>query len=150
MTLFLLLLVGVNMQAQSVATEQMDERFNDGTKMPFGWFAEGWKIEDGKAKAEATDDSSGFNFDPSTMGNGNDPTQEGSPNMMNGMGGMFGGPRYRTYLLTPPVRVKEGENLVFSARKPKADDSGAGIPRSRHEGPVGPERHQRHPVRQHC
>ncbi len=58
------------------------------------------------------------------MGNGNNPTEQGTPNMMNGMGGMFGGPRYRTYLLTPPVSVKEGENLVFSARKPSGDDNG--------------------------
>jgi hypothetical protein len=32
----LLLFVGVSMQAQSVATEQMDERFNDGTNLPYG------------------------------------------------------------------------------------------------------------------
>ena len=94
----LLLMVGVSMKAQSIATEQMDERFNDGTKMPYGWFAEGWNIEDGKAKAKATDDSSGFSFDQNTMGNGNNQNENGSPNMMNGM---FGGPRYRTYLLTP-------------------------------------------------
>lgn len=30
----LLLLAGVSMQAQSIANEQMDERFNDGTKFP--------------------------------------------------------------------------------------------------------------------
>ena len=30
----LLLFVGAGMHAQSIATEQMDERFNDGTKMP--------------------------------------------------------------------------------------------------------------------
>ena len=45
----LLLLAGMSMQAQSVATEQMDERFNDGTQMPFGWFGEGWSVDDGKA-----------------------------------------------------------------------------------------------------
>ena len=118
---FLLLFVGMSMHAQSIATEQMDERFNDGTKMPFGWFAEGWKVDDGKVKAKATEDSSGFSFDPSTMGN---PNEEGTPNMM---GGMFGGPRYRTYLLTPPVSVNEGDNLVFSARKPNGDDNGMGF-----------------------
>ncbi len=37
----LLLLTGVGMKAQSIAEKQMDERFNDGTKMPYGWFAEG-------------------------------------------------------------------------------------------------------------
>ena len=118
---FLLLFVGMSMHAQSIATEQMDERFNDGTKMPYGWFAEGWKVDDGKVKAKATEDSSGFSFDPSSMGN---PSEEGGPNMM---GGMFGGPRYRTYLLTPPVSVNEGENLVFSARKPNGDDNGMGF-----------------------
>ena len=54
----LLLMLGVSMHAQS--SGQMDERFNDGTKMPYGWFGEGWKVDDGKAKAEATEDSGGF------------------------------------------------------------------------------------------
>ena len=53
----LLLFVGVSMQAQSISAEQMDERFNDGTKMPYGWFAEGWKVEDGKAKSKAVQES---------------------------------------------------------------------------------------------
>ena len=119
----LLLLVGVSMQTQSVAVEQMDERFNDGTKMPFGWFAEGWKVEDGKAKAQATDESSGFDFSQMmNMNPGENPG--GMPNMMSGM---FGGPRWKTYLLTPPVVVKEGEELVFSASKPSGDDGGMGF-----------------------
>ena len=125
----LLLFVGVNIQAQSVDAKQMDERFNDGTKMPYGWFGEGWTVSDGKAKAKATDESSGMGFDPSQMGTGapgtkgDDPSENPSstPNMMNGM---FGGPRWRTYLLTPPVVVKEGEELVFSASKPSGDDGG--------------------------
>ena len=100
----LLLFVGVSMQAQSISAQQMDERFNDGTKMPYGWFAEGWKVEDGKAKAKAKKDSGN-----NGMGSGGG----------GGMGGMFGGERLRTYMLTPPVEVKNGENLVFSARKPK-------------------------------
>ena len=100
----LLLFVGVGMQAQSISAQQMDERFNDGTKMPYGWFAEGWKVEDGKAKAKAKKDSGN-----NGMGSGGG----------GGMGGMFGGERLRTYMLTPPVEVKNGENLVFSARKPK-------------------------------
>ena len=58
----LLLLAGVSMQAQSIANEQMDERFNDGTKFPLGWFGEGWKIKDGKAKAKATEDSGNSGF----------------------------------------------------------------------------------------
>ncbi|MBO7129724.1 MAG: hypothetical protein J6W05_08145 [Prevotella sp.] len=121
----LLLFVGVSMQAQSVAAEQMDERFNDGTKMPYGWFAEGWKVSDGKAKAEATDGSSGFDFSQMmNMNPGENPGSTGTPNMM---GGMFGGPRYRTYLLTPPVVVKADEELVFSASKPSGDDNGMGF-----------------------
>ena len=121
----LLLFVGINMQAQSIANEQMDERFNDGAKMPYGWFAEGWKVDDGKAKAQATDESSGFDFSQMmNMNPGENPGSTGTPNMM---GGMFGGPRYRTYLLTPPVVVKAGEDLVFSASKPSGDDGGMGF-----------------------
>ena len=118
----LLLSVGVSMQAQSVAAEQMDERFNDGTKMPYGWFAEGWKVEDGKAKSKAVQDSK--NNGMPGMGTGGDP---GESTGMPGMGGMFGGDRLRTYMLTPPVEVKNGESLVFSARKPKGDDNGMGF-----------------------
>ena len=50
------------------------------------------------------------------------PGTPGSGGML-GMGGMFGSDRLRTYMLTPPVSVKSGEKLVFSARKPKPDDS---------------------------
>ena len=117
----LLLFVGVSMQAQSVATEQMDERFYD-DKMPYGWFAEGWKVDDGKAKAQATDGSSGFDLSQMMKQN----TSE-NPGGMPSMQGMFGGPRYRTYLLTPPVEVKEGENLVFYAKKTSGDDNGMGF-----------------------
>ena len=116
----LLLFVGVSLQAQSVATEQMDEQFNDGTKFPYGWFGEGWKIDDGKAKAKATEDSGNNGF-PS-MG-GDTPGTGSSP--MGGMN-MFGGDRIRTYLLTPPVAVEDGEDMVFSARKTSGDDSGFG------------------------
>ena len=125
----LLLLVGVSMQAQSVATEQMDERFNDGTKFPLGWFGEGWTVKNGKAKAKATEDSgnNGFpgigNTEMPGMGNTENPMGN---NGMPGMGSMFGGNRIRTYLLTPPVSVNEGEDLVFSARKTEGDDDGTG------------------------
>ena len=115
----LLLLVGGSIQAQSVATEQMDERFND-NKMPYGWFGEGWKVDStGVVKAQATDESSGMGFNMESMKQdpGENPGSTGTPNMM---GSMFGGPRYRTYLLTPPVVVKTGEELVFSASKPQA------------------------------
>lgn len=117
----LLLFAGVSMQAQSAAAEQMDERFNDGTKMPYGWFAEGWKIDDGKAKAKATKESKRNGM----PGSGNNPEQSTGPGA--GMGNMFGGDRVRTYLLTPPVNVKKGENLVFSASKPNGDDNGMGF-----------------------
>ena len=109
----IMLLMGVNVLAQSVSTGQMDERFNDGTKMPYGWFAEGWKVDDGKAKAKATEDS-----DNGFLGMG------GNQDNNNPMGNMFGGDRVRTYLLTPPVDVEDGEDLVFSANKPSDDEGG--------------------------
>ena len=116
----LLLFVGVSAMAQSVATEQMDERFNDGTKVPLGWFAEGWKVSDGSAKADAVKDSGNKGF-PGMGDNPQGPSQGNSP--MAGMN-MFGGDHIRTYLLTPPVVVKDGENMVFSAKKPKDDKGG--------------------------
>ena len=118
----LLLFVGLSMQAQPVATEQMDERFNEGTEFPFGWFGEGWKIDDGKAKAKATKDSGNNGFPG--MGGDNPST---SDNPMGGMN-MFGGDRIRTYLLTPPVVVEEGDEMVFSARKTNGDDEGLVVP----------------------
>jgi len=114
----LLLLVGVSMRAQSVAAEQMDERFND-DKLPYGWFTEGWSVDStGVIKTEAS--SSGFDleammnseegFDPSTL-----------------MESFMGGGGEDNYLLTPPLVVNEGESLVFSAMKGKSDDSGSGM-----------------------
>ena len=116
--IMLLLFVWVSMQAQSTAKEQMDERFNDGTKMPYGWFAEGWKIDDGKAKAKATKDS-GNNGMPG-MGIGENQG-------MGGLGNMFGGDRLRTYMLTPPVVAENDDKLVFSVRKSSGDDNGMGF-----------------------
>ena len=118
----LLLFAGAGMQAQSIANEQMDERFNEGTRFPRGWFGEGWKVENGKAKCKATEDSGngfpgGGGFSPNQNEN---PSQPGMP----GMGGMFGGDRKRTYLLTPPLSVRDGEKLVFSARKTNGDEEG--------------------------
>ena len=115
----LLLLAVVSMKAQSVASEQMDERFNNGTDMPYDWFGEGWKVDDGVAKAEAVKDSKN-NGMPGMGGNQGPNTSE---NQGPGMGGMnmFGGDHIRTYLLTPPVAVQNGENLVFSARKPQKE-----------------------------
>ena len=121
----LLLLVGVNMQAQSVAKEQMDERFNDGTKMPYGWFAEGWKVDDGKAKAKATTNSGNNGFPGMGSGGGGNPGTSDNP--MGGMGNMFGGDRLRTYMLTPPVVAEGDDKLVFSVRKSSGDDNGMGF-----------------------
>ena len=141
----LLLLVGVSMRAQSVANEQMDERFNDGTKLPYGWFTEGWEVKDGAIQTK----SSGFSFDlESLMGTpeenksddpeeqkGDDPEEQKSDDPEEDKGGMdisklleslMGGGDNDNYLLTPPLVVNEGENLVFSAKKGKSD-SGSGM-----------------------
>ena len=97
----LLLLVGVNVQAQSISANQMDERFNDGSKLPYGWFADGWEVKDGVAQKKA---SSGFDMS-SLMGGGGSSGFE--------------------YLMTPPLEVRAGETLVFSARKAEASGMGA-------------------------
>jgi hypothetical protein len=115
----LLLLAVVCMKGQTVATEQMDERFNNGTTMPYGWFAEGWEVDNGVVKANAVKDS-GNNGMPG-MGNNPGGNNPGGTNPGGGMN-MFGGDRIKTYLLTPPVVVQNGENLVFTARKPKGDE----------------------------
>ena len=108
----LLLFVGVSMQAQSVADEQMDERFNDG-KLPYGWFAEGWKVDStGVAKKGSPDTAE------------NDSTGTGMPNF-NIADLMGGGGSSLNYLMTPPLNVQSGEVLAFSARKGKGD-SGLG------------------------
>ena len=125
----LLLFVGVGMRAQSIANEQMDERFNDGTKFPRGWFGEGWTVKDGKAKAKATEDSGNNGFPGMGDGSMGDNPMSDNPmgdNPMGSMGSMFGGNRIRTYLLTPPISVKDGEDMVFSARKTNGDDGGMG------------------------
>ncbi len=113
----LLLLTGASMRAQSIAAEQMDERFNDGTKIPFGWFAKGWSVENGLISSDSSSSFGGF--DPSTMGDGGNGIPEFD------MSSFFGS--NETYwLLTPPVDVKQGEQLVFSAKKKSSDDSGMG------------------------
>ena len=105
----LLLFVGVNMQAQSVTAEQMDERFNN-NKLPYGWYTEGWMVDStgvakkGKPQEETTQNDS--------------TTQMPSFNMEDLMGG---GGSSLNYLMTPPLSVKSGEVLVFSARKGEAD-----------------------------
>ena len=145
----LLLFLGVSMHAQSVADETMDERFNDGTKLPYGWFTEGWTVKDGAIQTEA---SSGFNFDMESLLNGGDPegtkgddpegTKGDDPEEAKGddpeenkndfdisslLESLMGGGGSDNYLLTPPLVVNEGESLVFSAKKGKSDDSGSGM-----------------------
>ena len=116
----LLLFAGVSMQAQSVDTEQMDERFNDGTKLPYGWFTEGWTVKDGAIQTK----SSGFDLG-SLFGGGDDPEGSGSPDISSLLSSLMGGGE-KNYLLTPPLVVNEGETLVFSAKKGKKDNSGSG------------------------
>ncbi|MBR5728556.1 MAG: hypothetical protein IKX39_07920 [Muribaculaceae bacterium] len=114
----MLLFAGMSMQAQSVATEEMDERFNNGTDLPYGWFTEGWKVDStGVVKIEGS--SSGFDIEEMMGGEGFDPSQL--------MESLMGGGNNDNYLLTPPLVVKHmGEYLVFSAKKEKKDDSGSG------------------------
>lgn len=69
---------------------QMDERFNEG-KVPYGWYADGWTVKDGAAQ-KGSSSSGGFNM-------------------------MGGGDAGFSYLMTPPLKVSAGENLVFSAKK---------------------------------
>lgn len=71
---------------------QMDERFNDG-KIPYGWYADGWTVKDNAAQKGS--DSGGFDMQQ-LMGGGNESF---------------------VYLMTPPLKVASGENLVFSAKK---------------------------------
>ena len=109
----LLLFVGVSMQAQSVSEEQMDERFNDGTNLPYGWFTEGWTVKDGAIQTEA---SSGFNFEEMM-------NDENGFDVSKLLESLMGGGDKDNYLLTPPLEVNEGETLVFSAKKAKSNDS---------------------------
>jgi len=141
----LLLFVGVGMQAQSVATEQMDERFND-NKLPYGWFTEGWEVDStGVIRTKA---SSGFSFDlESLIGSSSkkqepeenpeeDPEEDpeenpeenkGQFNIGDLLSSLMGGDSNDNYLLTPPLVVNDGESLVFSAKKGGSDDSGSGF-----------------------
>ena len=151
----MLLLVGTSVQAQSVATEQMDERFNDGTKLPYGWFTEGWTVKDGAIQTKA---SSGFSLDlegllgggdkkedpeggdpedgkqeggdpqeDDPQGDGDEKTEGGTPDLSSLLSSLMGGGDSENYLLTPPLVVYDGETLVFSAKKGKKDDSGSGM-----------------------
>jgi uncharacterized protein YegP (UPF0339 family) len=106
----LLLFVGISMQAQSIAAEQMDERFND-NKLPYGWFAKDWKVDStGVVKKAKTKEE--------TAENDSTENQMPSFDIDELLGG--GGSSYN-YLMTPPLSVQGGEVLVFSARKGEAD-----------------------------
>ena len=109
----LLLLVGVGMKAQSVANEQMDERFND-NKLPYGWFAKDWKVDSTGVVKKAVSKEE-------TAENDSTSTQMPSFNMDELMGG---GSSSYNYLMTPPLSVQSGEMLVFSARKGEGESDG--------------------------
>ena len=114
-----LLLMGVmQTNAQSISTEQMDERFNDGTNMPLGWFAEGWSVKEGHVVSKNESSFGGF-------GGGGTGTGTGTGTGMGDfdMSSLFGSNK-SYYLLTPPVSVTPGDEFVFSAKKPGKDDSG--------------------------
>ena len=83
------------MQAQSVATEQMNECFNDSTKLPYGWFTEGWTLKDGAIQT-------GISSGESTEG-------DDEPDISSLLSSLMGGNSKPNYLLTPPlVRMWRG------------------------------------------
>jgi len=100
------------MQAQSIADEQMDERFNDGTKLPYGWFTEGWTVKDGVIQTKAS-----ASFDLGSLFNDSTEAGGGSPDISELLNSLMGGGDSKNYLLTPPLMVKDGQTLVFSAKK---------------------------------
>ncbi|MBP5375307.1 MAG: hypothetical protein J6Y38_03135 [Bacteroidaceae bacterium] len=102
LVLGLLILMGVGQMKAQEASSSMDERFNE-KKLPYGWFAEGWMVDStGVAKKGSASESTGFD-----------------------MKQMMGGDSEFNYLMTPPLQVKEGETLVFSAVKGKASGMGS-------------------------
>lgn len=100
----LLLMVGVSMQAQSVSDKQMDERFND-NKLPYGWFTEGWEVD---STGVAQKKSSSFDMEHFDISK------------------LMGDDDSYNYLMTPPLSVKSGEVLSFSAKKGEGGNSGLG------------------------
>lgn len=130
----LLLLIGVSSKAQSISTNQMDERFND-NKLPYGWFTEGWKVDStGVAKKKGGFDLSELleslgNNQPEEKTEGdpenpeetteNDSTKNQTPSI--DISKLMGGGSSYNYLMTPPLSVKSGEVMVFSAKKGGAD-----------------------------
>ena len=120
----MLLFAGVSMQAQSVATEEMDERFNN-NELPYGWFTEGWTVKDGAIQTKA---SSGFSLDlESLIGQGSEGN-ENNMDISSLLSSIMGGGSNDNYLLTPPLSVKHmGEYMVFKAKKGKKNNSGSGM-----------------------
>ena len=130
----LLLLIGVSSKAQSISANQMDERFND-NKLPYGWFTEGWKVDStGVAKKKGGFDLSELlgslgNNQPEEKTEGdpenpeetteNDSTKNQTPSI--DISKLMGGGSSYNYLMTPPLSVKSGEVMVFSAKKGGAD-----------------------------
>ena len=114
----LFLFMGVGMYAQSVAEETMNELFNDSTNLPYGWFTEGWAVKDGAIQSNA---ASGFSFDPEKMGGDGEKFD-----ISKLLESFMGGGSNDNYLLTPPLVVREGESLIFKAKKGEKDDSGMG------------------------
>ena len=100
----LLLMVGVSMQAQSVSDKQMDERFND-NKLPYGWYTEGWEVD---STGVAQKKSSSFDMEHFDISK------------------LMGDDDSYNYLMTPPLSVKSGEVLSFSAKKGEGGNSGLG------------------------
>ena len=138
----LLLLIGVSSKAQSISANQMDERFND-NKLPYGWFTQGWKVDStGVVKKGGSD---GFDISEllGSLGNNqpeektegdpenpeetteNDSTKNQTPSIdLSKL--MGGGEDSYNYLMTPPLSVKSGEVLTFSAKKGEGGGSGIG------------------------
>ena len=141
----------------AVSDAQMDERFdNKEQKLPYGWFTEGWVVKDSVIQTQASSSSS-FDLeqlmgtggsekkeDPSDDPKdepgdnpegdpGDEPTEdpeEGNKSEFNIgdlLSSFMGGDSKPNYLLTPPLVVKDGETLVFKAKKGDKGSSGSSM-----------------------
>ena len=111
--LILFMSLSGNSFAQNTGEGQMDEKFDGGKALPYGWFTEGW---------EMNDDDDMVQSKPKVKSNNGMGQGQGSGA---GMGDMFGGDRRMTYLLTPPLDVKDGEKLVISTKKTEKKSGGS-------------------------
>ena len=82
---FMLIFLGIG----TANAQRMDERFTDG-KLPYGWFTEGWTVQDNAVQ------SSNGELDISSL---------------------LGGGSKSSYLLTPPLNVVQNDSLTFSVKK---------------------------------